>query len=247
MKFLNRLLLRSLRLLYRAWRRFNIRQTDPRLWSNDELAKFAPMFSGDVINVSGGRDSDKEGRSYREYFQNAQSYTLSNYILEFKGSDAYQEIELDLSKPLSSESQLAGRFEAVLSHTVLEHIYEVHQAVENLCKLSNDVVITVIPFLQEFHHVPDQYHDYWRISPYSLALLFKEHGFQTLYVNWNDDPLGNIYVFHIASRQPEKWAGKIHPADVQYGPGSARLLIHPEQDGSTDRTVVDPGDLYPAE
>lgn len=243
MKFLNSLLLRSLRLLYRAWRRFNIRQTDPRLWSNDELAKFAPMFSGDIINVSGGRDSDKEGRSYREYFRNARSYTLSNYILEFKGSDAYHEIELDLSKPLSSESQLAGRFEAVFSHTVLEHIYETHQAVENLCKLSNDLIITIVPFLQEFHHIPDQYYDYWRISPYSLALLFREHGFQTLYMNWNDDPLGNIYIFHIASRQPEKWAGRIHPSDASLGPGSSRLLIHPEQDGSSDRVRIDPRDL----
>lgn len=243
MKIINQILIKLFRFFYRVWRRFNIRQTNPRLWSNDEIVKFAPMFLGNVINVSGGRDNDKEGGSYRDYFRNAQSYTLSNYILEFQGSDAYIEIELDLSKPILNDSSLVKRYETVLSHTVLEHVYDVHQAIENLCKLSNDIVITVVPFLQEFHHVPDQYHDYWRVSPYALALSFKKHGFQTLYVNWNDDPFGNIYIFHVASCQPEKWAGKIYPTDVKYGPGSARLLIHPEQEGFIDRVRIEPDDL----
>ncbi len=242
--WLNPILMRILRWLYAIWRKINIRQTNPRLWSNDELAKFAPLFSGKVINVSGGRDNDKEGRSYKDYFVNAESYTLSNYILEFKDSNAYNEMQLDLSGPLLIDSNLAGKFETVLTHTVLEHIYDVHQAVENLCKLSNDIVITIIPFLQEFHHVPEQYHDYWRISPYSLALLFKQHGFQTLYVNWNDDPMGNVYIFHIASRQPERWDDQIRPAVITHGPGSSRVLIHPEQDGSMGSTAVAFRDLY---
>jgi hypothetical protein len=197
-----------------------------------------------VINVSGGRDIDKEGRVYRDYFPNAKSYTLSNYILEFQGSNSYNEIKLDLSFPIPYDSSLIKKYETVLSHTVLEHIYEVDQAIENLCRLSNDIVITVVPFLQEFHHVPGQYFDYWRISPHSLVLSFGKHGFKTLYTNWNEDPFGNIYIFHIASCQPEKWVDKIQPAVVSYGPGAARLMFHPEQGQSIDRVSIKPDDLY---
>ena len=49
-----------------------------RIWSNKELKKIAPKFSGDVINVSGWVDEDKEGKIYREYFVNANTYTISN-------------------------------------------------------------------------------------------------------------------------------------------------------------------------
>lgn len=32
-----------------------------RIWSNNELAKIAEVFSGDIINVSGELDRDKSG------------------------------------------------------------------------------------------------------------------------------------------------------------------------------------------
>ncbi len=244
MKILNQFLIKALRLFYRVWRKINLRQSNPRLWSNDEIKKIAPLFSENVINVSGGRDNDKEGGTYRDYFRSAKSYTLSNYILEFQGSTSYQEIELDLSAPISDGSTLMKKYETVFSHTVLEHIYKVDQAIENLCRLSSDIVITVVPFLQEFHHVPGQYLDYWRISPHSLVLSFEKQGFYTLYVNWNDDPFGNIYIFHVASCKPEKWKDKIRPVIMTHGPGSARLMLHPEQEYSVDRVFVNFNDLY---
>ena len=33
----------------------------PRIWSNKELKKFASLFSGEIINVSGWMDNDKQG------------------------------------------------------------------------------------------------------------------------------------------------------------------------------------------
>ncbi len=35
-----------------------------RIWSNRELARIAHHFSGDIVNISGNRDEDKEGRYY---------------------------------------------------------------------------------------------------------------------------------------------------------------------------------------
>src|SRR5258706_3556650 len=62
-----------------AMRRYARDRVRPREWSNAELRKFAPQFSGPVINVSGWRDEDKTGGHYRDYFPAASDYAVSNY------------------------------------------------------------------------------------------------------------------------------------------------------------------------
>lgn len=57
----------------------------PRIWSNRELKKFAKLFRGTVVNVSGWKDNDKEGANYREYFINASEYWITNYKSEARG------------------------------------------------------------------------------------------------------------------------------------------------------------------
>ena len=57
----------------------------PRIWSNNELKKIAPLFEGDVVNVSGWQDKDKEGDEYKNYFKNKKSYTITNYKTEAMG------------------------------------------------------------------------------------------------------------------------------------------------------------------
>ena len=39
----------------------------PRIWSNSELAKFSGLFTGDVVNVSGWNDFDKQSNRYKDY------------------------------------------------------------------------------------------------------------------------------------------------------------------------------------
>ena len=120
----------------------------PRLWSNAEIRKFAPLFQGDVVNVSAWKDVDKEGRKYRDYFTKARSYSITNYNADARGLQGVDgEIFLDLTAPLPAE--LKGKFDVVFNHTCLEHIFEVEKAFENLCLMSSDVVITVVPFLQQ--------------------------------------------------------------------------------------------------
>lgn len=191
----------------------------PRVWSNRELSRFGDLFSGAVINVSGGKDMDKQGRFYREYFPNAGSYEISNHTSSPK-SPEYQLI-LDLeSKRLPNG--LAGRYDVVFTHTVLEHVYLIDRALDNLCALSRDIVISVVPFIQSFH-CGKTYSDYWRFSPHAMARLFDDRGFGTVYMSWNDSPLGNIYVFHIASRYPENWDQIRHrQPPLHFGPGYMR-------------------------
>ncbi|HEU4429448.1 MAG TPA: hypothetical protein VFT98_11885, partial [Myxococcota bacterium] len=174
----------------------------PRRWSNRQLRRYAHLFDGDVVNVSGWRDEDKEGAHYRDYFTTAASYSITNWKSDARGLQGTPgEIFLDLEQPLRDE--LVGRFDVVFNHTVLEHIYECRVAFRNLCQLSRDVVIAVVPFLQPYH---SDYGDFWRFTPLSLHRMYTENGLALLACNFNEDWLASVYLFAIGSRHPERWA-----------------------------------------
>lgn len=177
----------------------------PRIWSNDELRKFASIFTGDIVNVSGWKDEDKEGKQYKDYFTNANSYSITNFKSEARGFQGQpNEIFLDLTTDLPEA--LIARFDVVFNHTTLEHIFEVEQAFHNICKMSRDVVIVVVPFLQEMHA---DYGDFWRFTPLVLKKMFEKEGMYTHYLSFNNEPNTSVYVFAIASKNPSKWKGKI--------------------------------------
>jgi hypothetical protein len=180
---------------------------NPRIWSNRELAKFAGMFSGDVVNVSAWRDEDKEGRLYKSYFTQASGYYTTNFGTE-QGTLTPSATEqfLDLEQPLPAE--LAQRYAVVFNHTVLEHVYDFQSAFRNLCDLSSDIVIVILPWLQEMH---TNYGDYWRFSPQAVSRLFADNGFTTLHLSWSDAVNSSVYVFAIASRRPEAWISRFQP------------------------------------
>jgi hypothetical protein len=174
----------------------------PRVWSNKILKELAHYFKGDIVNISGWRDEDKEGKKYRDYFTNLDSYSISNFVSEARGFQGNLENEffLDLQIPLDDEYK--DRFDVVFNHTVLEHVFEVNQAFENLCSISKDIVIIVVPFLQEQHA---DYGDFWRFTPLTMEKLFKKYKKDMIYLNYNDHPGESIYVFAIGSSEPSKW------------------------------------------
>jgi hypothetical protein len=173
----------------------------PRIWSNRELARHAPLFAGEVVNVSGWKDVDKEGRHYRDYFVNASSYLITNYKAEARGFQGQaNEIFLDLEGELPAK--LGRRFDVVFNHTTLEHVYQVQKAFSNLCEMSRDVVILIVPFLQQYH---SDYGDYWRFTPLALKRMFEERGLALVYLSFNGHPRSSVYVYCIAVRDPERW------------------------------------------
>jgi len=178
-----------------------------RIWSNDELKKFAHLFEGKVINVSAGENIDKQGSTYDQYFKNGSEFWLSNYSPgSFRGYEGRpNEHLIDLEQPLKEE--LKGQFDVVFNHTTLEHIFDVFTAFKNLCELSKEVVIIVVPFAQEQHEAKD-FFDYWRFTPTCLRELFKRNGFIVVYEASNNDFNAGTYLFTIAARNPEKWLGK---------------------------------------
>ena len=176
-----------------------------RNWSNSEIERFAPLFSGRVVNVSAWKDEDKQGRRYREYFNAADSYHLTNFRADARGVQGLEgEVFLDLSAPLPDEFEQS--FDCVFNHTTLEHIYEVHTAFSNLCRMSRDAVMVVVPFLQEMHA---GYGDFWRFTPTCLQRMFQQNGYQPIYTSYNNHFMASVYIFMIAVRNPEDWRNRI--------------------------------------
>lgn len=167
----------------------------PRIWSNRELAKFSDTFSGNIINVSGWKDEDKEGSEYKDYFPLKNTYTVSNFKPEARG---YQgnigEVYLDLESVLDED--LKHKFDVAFNHTVLEHVYDINMAVKNLCLLSKQFIVIVVPFIQEQHA---DYGDYWRFTPLAIRKLFEQNGKELIYINYNDSDKESIYIFAVAA------------------------------------------------
>lgn len=179
----------------------------PRIFSNAILKYYAPIFKGHVINVSGWRDEDREGGTYREYFTNADSYTISNAATSEKGlGSTTSEIALDLSVPINLSQRQA--YDVVLNHTTLEHIFELDTAFKNLCDLSRDAVILVIPTLQHIHF-NEGYGDYNRLTPMGIVSYFEKNGFTTIVLQSNEQPFSPVYCFAIAVRDSVKYSALI--------------------------------------
>ena len=187
--------------------------TNPRQYSNAMMRYYAPLFSGDVINVSGASDSDYYGSFYKDYFKTIDSYSISNAPTADKGlgsvSDkSVTEIEIDLNKPVIDTLQ--KKYDVVLNHTTLEHVYEMHTAFKNLCDMSRDAVIIVVPVLQQIH-IRESFGDYNRPTTMGIAKMFKENGFTPLVVLTNNQPFAAVYCFAIGVRDPKKYADIIEP------------------------------------
>lgn len=186
----------------------NKRFRKPRLWSNRELRALAPLFDGKVVNVSAGDDGDKEGHKYSEYFTNCSSYSTTNYpgdCVRGLGSVA-NDIAVDLEGIIPSELQL--KFQVALCHTVLEHIFDIRTAFRNLCLLSEDLLIVIVPFCQ-VQHENEGYLDYWRFTPTCLRRLAEAESFKVIYESASDERNSSIYVLAVMSRHPERWSSRL--------------------------------------
>ncbi len=182
-------------------RRFRL----PRTWSNKELKKISHLFFGDVVNVSAWKDEDKKGLHYKEYFVNASNYFCTNFG-GIRGYNKEKDINLDLTKELPIE--LRTQFDVVFNHTTLEHIFNIKTAFKNLCDMSKDIVILIVPAIQPQHET-DSFKDYWRFTPSSIRELFFENGMKVLYESTNMDLNAGVYLFFVASKHPELWKTKI--------------------------------------
>lgn len=182
-------------------------ELSPRRWSNRELATYAPWFEGEVVNVSGWRDEDKEGRTYKTYFTKASGYSVTNYWGSSTANDGDPDsLFLDLANDLPDS--LRGEFDVVFNHTVLEHIFDVPKAVRNMADMTRDVMIMIVPFMQDEHYSPGLYGDFWRFTPLCVKQLMETNGLNLIHLSSNNSPWFPVYLLAIGSRHPEKWSSQ---------------------------------------
>ena len=204
---LNKILCIGYRYFLLIGRKLN-QKSQHRVWSNNMLAQFGHIFNGSVCNVSGWKDEARDGshRRYKDFFPNAENYTVTNYPGR-RGHNApgsISGIALDLEESLPKAME--NSFDVVFNHTTLEHVFDVNQAARTLCRLTKDILIVVVPFMQEQHFEDGSYGDYWRFTPTALSKIFERHGIETLFISANDtQPWYPIYIFYIGSKNPEKW------------------------------------------
>lgn len=186
-----------------------------RTWSNVQLRRIAALVSGDIVNVSAGEDVDKQGSHYADYFSGADSYSLTNYKSgSFRGFQSREnEYQLDLTESLPEE--LRQRFDVALNHTTLEHVFDVTTAFANLCAMSRDLVIVVVPFCQQQHEEPD-YGDYWRFTPSCLEKLFELNDMEVVYEAANNDFNVASYLISVGSKHPQRWYGVMPESEPIY-------------------------------
>jgi hypothetical protein len=176
-----------------------------RQWSNMELRKFSKNLKGKVVNVSAWKDMDKEGSYYKEYFTSAEEYFITNWKDNAKGFQGNSKNEYFLNlEDDHMPSELLNKFDVVFNHTTLEHVFEIDNAFKNLCLLSKDMVITVVPFLQE-QHIDTGFQDYWRFTPQAIKKLYEKNNFELIYINFNDQKKSSIYVFGIGVKNKDKF------------------------------------------
>ncbi len=173
-----------------------------RIWSNRQIKRLATIFTGDIVNVSAWDDRDKEGGYYKEYFSNASGYYLTNY----SGARGYQQRKNEYFVDLTGDipKELKRGFDVVFNHTTLEHIFEVRTAFKNLCEMTKDIVIIIVPFSQA-QHEKKSYKDYWRFTPSCIRELFRENEMEVVYEAESEHRRAAIYLLFVAARNPQKW------------------------------------------
>ena len=175
-----------------------------REWSNQEIRKIAPFCKGDIVNVSAGDDEDKEGNYYKDYFLNAKSYSMTNWNAgEFRGyKERENEYLLDLTSDLPDS--YFCRFDVVLNHTTLEHIFPVQKAFLNLTLITRDLLLLIVPFSQAQHETIS-FKDYWRFTPSCIRELMHVNDLHVIYEAESPYINSSIYLFVVGTKQPEKW------------------------------------------
>ncbi len=153
--------------------------TKGRKEANIWLAENCSDVKGRVLSIGSGDDADGQGKSYREYFTSADSYTTSEPF-EREGID----LVLDARNMPEIESE---SYDCVLCIAVLEHVDNFQQAFEEITRVlkTGGTLIFGVPFRQAPHMVP---YDFWRFTEYGIRYMLRDR-YDILNFFANDDTI----------------------------------------------------------
>jgi len=123
-----------------------------------------------VLNIGAcPDDKDKEGSFYKDYFKNAEYYTLDkNYNIINK-----HHYIIDLHDICN----LKDKFDFVVANNVIEHVENPFEVSKNICQVvsQNGYLFVSTPFFYPIHKDQmNRFSDYWRFTDDALRILFSK-------------------------------------------------------------------------
>ena len=133
-----------------------------RRWTDAQVAQIAHDFRGSVLEIGSGRqDLGAEAYSLRHLFDPSVEFVQSDVNPTF-GHEVVDVTSMDLE----------DRFDLIICLYVLEHVYDVSAAAENLHRAlrPGGRLLLAVPHLYPYHDEPI---DFWRFTEHSLRRLLE--------------------------------------------------------------------------
>ena len=124
------------------------------------LKRISTRFDNkDILEIGSG--NPKRNQSMKKLFQNSRSFVQTDVNQEY----GHQYLDI------INISDTQKKFDLVLCTNVLEHIFEIEEAISNLTYLMKEdgYLIISMPFIYPLHDEPE---DYWRLTEHNLRKLF---------------------------------------------------------------------------
>ena len=135
---------------------------------NNFLKKISSEFiDADILEIGSG--VKKRKTSAVEIFSKAKKFQQTDVDVDL----GYKTLDLTNIQSFDKE------YDLVICTNVLEHIYDVRTAVNNLYKLvkKDGNIVVSVPFVYPLHDEPE---DFWRFTEHSLRKLFENFEITTL-------------------------------------------------------------------
>ena len=139
-----------------------------RISMNRELRPHT--LAGRVLDIGGGVNP-----SYLRFFKKAEAMELVS--LDFQANDKSRNFDLETTPLPYGDNSV----DQALLFNILEHIYNHIGLAREVCRVlkPGGKVFGFVPFLVGYHPDP---HDYFRYTPESLEKIFKDSGFNKIFV-----------------------------------------------------------------
>jgi ubiquinone/menaquinone biosynthesis C-methylase UbiE len=135
-----------------------------RRWTDQQVADIASTSTGlKILEIGSGRqDMGHNAYSLIHSFPNAGEFVQSDFNPEF-GHRVVDVTDMDIDQ----------EFDLILCMYVLEHVFDVHAAVENMRKAvkPGGRVVIAVPHVYPYHDEPI---DFWRFTEHSLRRLCRD-------------------------------------------------------------------------
>ena len=132
------------------------------------LKSISPDYKNlDILEIGSGDTSINQ--SAEHIFSNAKLFVQTDV------NDSLGHKYLDITSAI----QIEEKFDLVLCTNVLEHIFDINSAIQNLRYLLKDRghLVVSVPFIYPLHDEPK---DYWRFTEHALKKLFSDFKILTI-------------------------------------------------------------------